>query len=315
MPPRVQLHHRRGETGLAQVRLELSARILQETRSRLLEPRASPVDERAVLEKAIQNACGSCSARANCAAMQKLSLSALQNPLEVACRKPGRLMPELQRGQERLRQLRSDRQRREEYRLALVQQYDFLADYLRSLADKLPRRGERIHTAYSIQCAARSAGRETANGDRCLAFPGTEGRYFVVLCDGMGTGQGAAREGDTAAAQLRQMLTIGFPAEHALRSLNSILTLRGKGGAVTMDLAEVDLTTGAVVLYKWGAAPSPVPMPSHSSTKYRPSVPGKARHRSPLAVSRPADRAAQWMENAVWIRSPRRGSLSARLRR
>ena len=256
MPLRVQLHHRRGETGLAQVRLELSARILQETRNRLLEPRASPVDEGAVLEKAIQNACGSCSARSNCTVREKLTVSALQHPMDTPCRKPGRLLPELHRGQERLRQLRSDRQRREEYRLALVQQYDFLADYLRSLSDKLPRRGERIHTAYSIQCAARSAGRETANGDRCLAFPGTEGRYFVVLCDGMGTGQGAAREGDTAAAQLRQMLTIGFPAEHALRSLNSILTLRGKGGAVTMDLAEVDLTTGAVVLYKWGAAPS-----------------------------------------------------------
>ena len=256
MPPRVQLHHRRGETGLAQVRLELSARILQETRNRLLEPRASPVDEGAVLEKAIQNACGSCSARSNCTVREKLTVSALQHSMDTPCRKPGRLLPELHRGQERLRQLRSDRQRREEYRLALVQQYDFLADYLRSLSDKLPRRGERIHTAYSIQCAARSAGRETANGDRCLAFPGTEGRYFVVLCDGMGTGQGAAREGDTAAAQLRQMLTIGFPAEHALRSLNSILTLRGKGGAVTMDLAEVDLTTGAVVLYKWGAAPS-----------------------------------------------------------
>ena len=256
MPPRVQLHHRRGETGLAQVRLELSARILQETRNRLLEPRASPVDEGAVLEKAIQNACGSCSARGNCTVRDKLTVSALQHPMDTPCRKPGRLLPELHRGQERLRQLRSDRQRREEYRLALVQQYDFLADYLRSLSDKLPRRGERIHTAYSIQCAARSAGRETANGDRCLAFPGTEGRYFVVLCDGMGTGLGAAREGDSAAAQLRQMLTIGFPAEYALRSLNSILTLRGKGGAVTMDLAEVDLTTGAVVLYKWGAAPS-----------------------------------------------------------
>ena len=63
-------------------------------------------------------------------------------------------------------------------------------------------------------------------------------------------------EGDSAAALLRQMLTIGFPAEHSLRSLNSILTLRGKGGAVTMDLAEVDMSSGTAVLYKWGAAPS-----------------------------------------------------------
>ena len=256
LPPRVQLHHRRGETGMAQVRLELSARILQETRSRLLEPRASPVDEGAVLEKVRQNACGSCSARGSCTVSQKLTTAALQNPMDAVCRKPGRLLPELQRGREQLRQMGAERQRREEYRLALVQQYDFLIAYLHSLADRLPRRGQRIHTSYRICCAARSAGKETANGDRCLAFPGTGGRYFVLLCDGMGTGLGAAREGDSAAIQLRQMLTVGFPAEHALQSLNSILVLRGKGGAVTMDLAEVDLTTGGAVLYKWGAAPS-----------------------------------------------------------
>ena len=78
----------------------------------------------------------------------------------------------------------------------------------------------------------------------------------MLLCDGMGTGLGAAREGDSAAGYLRQMLLIGFPAEHALRSLNSILVLKGKGGAVTMDLAEMDLGTGKATLYKWGASPS-----------------------------------------------------------
>lgn len=256
LPPKAQLYHRRGETGLAQVRLELSARILQETRQRFLEPRASPVDEAAVLEKVRANACGSCSARGSCCISGKLTVAALHNPMDAACRKPGRLVAELHRGREQLRQMKADRQRREEYRLALVQQYGFLADYLHSLADLLPRRGERIQTAYSVQCAARSAGKEPANGDRCLAFPGTAGRYYVLLCDGMGTGLGASREGNSAADQLRQMLTIGFPAEHALQSLNSYLVIRGKGGAVTVDLAEVDLSTGGAVLYKWGAAPS-----------------------------------------------------------
>jgi stage II sporulation protein E len=72
----------------------------------------------------------------------------------------------------------------------------------------------------------------------------------------MGTGLGAAQEGCTAADLLRQLLTGGFPPEYALRSLNSLLALRGRAGAVTVDLAQISLATGTVDLYKWGAAPS-----------------------------------------------------------
>jgi serine phosphatase RsbU (regulator of sigma subunit) len=52
------------------------------------------------------------------------------------------------------------------------------------------------------------------------------------------------------------MITAGFPASDALESLNSLLVLRGMAGAVTVDLAQVQLDTGKAVLYKWGAAPS-----------------------------------------------------------
>jgi stage II sporulation protein E len=72
----------------------------------------------------------------------------------------------------------------------------------------------------------------------------------------MGTGDGAARAGNGAADYLRRMLSVGFPASHALESLNSLLVLQGGAGAVTVDLAEVDLSSGTAVLYKWGAAPS-----------------------------------------------------------
>ena len=254
MPPKVQLYHRRGETGMAQVRLELSAQILQQTRRLLLEQQAAPIDQEAVLEKVRQSACAGCSARAVCD--KQLTVQLLRNPVDGLCRKPGRLISELRRGQEQLRLLQADRRRREEYRLALYQQYQFLEAYLHSLADQLPRRGQRIRTEYRILCGARSAGKQTANGDRCVAFPGTEGKYYVLLCDGMGTGLGAAQEGDSTAVLLRRMLSVGFPAEHALRSLNAMLLLRGKAGAVTVDLAQIDLSNGTAVVYKWGAAPS-----------------------------------------------------------
>ena len=62
--------------------------------------------------------------------------------------------------------------------------------------------------------------------------------------------------GQSAASLLRQMLSAGFPAEHALRSLNSLLALRGGAAAVTVDLVELRLDSGRASVYKWGAAPS-----------------------------------------------------------
>ena len=79
-----------------------------------------------------------------------------------------------------------------EYQAALAQQYRFLGEYLRSLADRLPRKMERAEPEFQAEVAARSKGKERANGDRCIAFSGSDCRYYVLLCDGMGTGLGAA---------------------------------------------------------------------------------------------------------------------------
>jgi stage II sporulation protein E len=72
----------------------------------------------------------------------------------------------------------------------------------------------------------------------------------------MGTGAGAVDEGKSAGSVLKRMLTAGFPAEYALRTLNSLCALRDRAGAVTVDLAEIHLDSGRAAVYKWGAAPS-----------------------------------------------------------
>jgi len=78
----------------------------------------------------------------------------------------------------------------------------------------------------------------------------------VILCDGMGTGDGAVREAKDAQKLLQRLLVAGFPAQYALRSLNSLCALRSRAGAVTVDLLELQLETGRGQLYKWGAVPS-----------------------------------------------------------
>lgn len=256
LPARSQIPHRRGETGAAQVRLEVGAEMFFTLRQLLTETQPPPVDGKALLERATERACGTCSARNRCTQRLTLTLEHLEHPLEADCRKQGRLIPQLRFAQEQRRGLEANRKRLLEYRQALAQQYTFLGEYLRTLADGLPRKARHPLPEFEAQTAARSRGKERANGDRCIAFSGIGCRYYVLLCDGMGTGLGAAQSGFTAAGLLRQMLAAGFPADHALESLNSLLALRGSAGEVTVDLAEVRLDTGVARIFKWGAAPS-----------------------------------------------------------
>lgn len=256
LPPAAGSFSRQGQTGYVQVRLELTAGVLAQTQQLLLEATPPPIDEEALLEKVRLYACAECSARKSCQEREQLSVLHLRQPLDFTCRKSGRILGELRRGREQLFSLQRSREQQQECRWALVQQYQFLTEYLRSLSDRLPFRGSSAAPRYRVRVGARSRSKELCNGDRCIAFSAPPCRCYVALCDGMGTGLGAAREGEGAMALLKKMLTAGFPAEHAFRSINSILALRGQAGAVTLDLAEVSLDTGRVTLYKWGAAPS-----------------------------------------------------------
>lgn len=262
LPGRTEPSRRRGPTGIAQVRLELMAQVLDQTRYLLLEAEDAPIDEESLLARTRERACVSCPNRRACRGPDQLPGNLLRQPmtentsLPFFCRKPGRMVLEIRRTQEQYRLMKADRERRREYRAAVSQQYLFLSDFLREQADILPRRSKPYRCRFSAEVAVSSRSRETENGDRFRHFNGPGGQYYLLLCDGMGTGIGAAEEGCTAVSLLQDMLTAGFPPEHALRSLNSLLALRGRAGAVTVDLAALSLETGAGVLYKWGAAPS-----------------------------------------------------------
>jgi len=256
---------RRGGLGSVQVRLELAAGVLGQMQQLLLEAQPEPVDEAALLARAGERACGGCALRKNCSA--RAGIGALPTrllhlplsddaPLPPDCRKHSRLLPQLRQAQEELRALVSARALRREARSALIQQYQFLTAYLQDLSDSLDRRSgiPRLRYQPQITCAANRNPEES--GDRFQCFRGTGSHHYILLCDGMGTGLGAMEEGAEAAQMLRNLLTAGFPAEYALRSLNSLCALRGMAGAVTVDLAQLDLDTGKALLYKWGAAAS-----------------------------------------------------------
>ncbi len=265
LPESTEVVPRRGETGIAQVRLELAAGVFSQMQMLLLESHVPPIDETALVWRAADRACSGCPNRKTCkerGAAANLPTQILHRPLldghefGFTCRKEGRVLNELHRAQEQLRSLRASREMQRENRSALLQQYQFLAEYLQDLSDELGKRVKSAIPRYKPQisvCANRS---EEENGDRFQCFAGTGCSYYIMLCDGMGTGIGAMDEARHAMSLLKKLLTAGFPAEYALRSLNSLCALRGMAGAVTVDLAQLQLDTGKVLLYKWGAAAS-----------------------------------------------------------
>lgn len=270
LPLGAKVPARRGETGVAQVRLEMAAGALVQAQQVLLEVPQIPVDEEALVQRAAEQACLDCPYRKSCKDSRRIAQlpgAVLHKPLVTSeelplqCRKSGRFLAQLHRGQEHLRSIRADRERQQEYRAAVEQQYRFMAEFLHSMSDQLANKANSPVAHYTPQVMVFGNRPEADNGDRCIRFAGIGCRYYVILCDGMGTGMGAVQESQRALQLLRRLLTAGYPADHALQSLNSLCALRGRAGAVTVDLLEMDLESGKAMLYKWGAAPSYVISP------------------------------------------------------
>ncbi len=93
------------------------------------------------------------------------------------------------------------------------------------------------------------------SGDTVSAFAG-DGKQYMLLCDGMGTGRMAALTSGMAAVFLERMLTAGAAMETALKMLNSVIRAGCDECAATIDLCEIDLVTMEARFVKSGAAPS-----------------------------------------------------------
>ena len=82
-------------------------------------------------------------------------------------------------------------------------------------------------------------------------------KYYTVLCDGIGSGEEACSESNSAVELLSKFLYTDFTEEQILRTLNSILMIKlGDERFVTFDLNIIDYGTKEVRLYKAGAAPT-----------------------------------------------------------
>lgn len=110
---------------------------------------------------------------------------------------------------------------------------------------------------YRIGSALRPKEGEPLCGDHLATFE-VGSTLYLLLSDGMGSGESAHRESAMTARLLQQFLAAGIDPGPALKTLNGALRLRGEDGGsfTTIDLLALQRGTGAATVYKYGAAPS-----------------------------------------------------------
>ena len=112
--------------------------------------------------------------------------------------------------------------------------------------------------AVSVGIAALKKRGERVSGDKGSYFKTDSGVLCVILSDGMGSGDEAARDSAQVVAILERFLRSGTEGGEAMKLLNSALLLRDgeNWGFATVDLMCIDLFSGETCFYKYGAAPS-----------------------------------------------------------
>ncbi|MBE6627067.1 MAG: hypothetical protein E7628_07805 [Ruminococcaceae bacterium] len=93
------------------------------------------------------------------------------------------------------------------------------------------------------------------SGDAICTFE-SDGRFYMILSDGMGSGKEAALTSGVVVSLLRRLISSGADLECALKLLNRIVRSADRECSATVDIAEIDLVTGEARFIKSGAAPS-----------------------------------------------------------
>ncbi|GAB4072147.1 stage II sporulation protein E [Barrientosiimonas marina] len=106
-----------------------------------------------------------------------------------------------------------------------------------------------------IANAAKGGG--LVSGDSYRTIELGEGKYAMAISDGMGNGHRASEESEETLRLLQQILQTGIPESVAIKSINSILSLRTTDEMyATLDLAVINLHNAFVQFLKIGSTQS-----------------------------------------------------------
>lgn len=112
-------------------------------------------------------------------------------------------------------------------------------------------------TAYATEsyAAQLSASDDEPSGDHFESFPDGRGYQYLVISDGMGSGKKASLDSRLVLANFKRLIQAGVAWKTAIEMVNALmLTKSPEESFATLDIARLDLESGAVTLIKSGAS-------------------------------------------------------------
>lgn len=101
-----------------------------------------------------------------------------------------------------------------------------------------------------------SKGNSRISGDS-FSYGSTEDKYYMILSDGMGSGEKAFNESKSTVDILSKLTEANFQEKQLLKTMNSLLMLKfDEETYTTIDLSILDAAEHEIRFYKAGAAPS-----------------------------------------------------------
>lgn len=97
---------------------------------------------------------------------------------------------------------------------------------------------------------------ESLCGDCVRSFSDKNGSLYALICDGMGSGEGASHASEISAIFLEKMISAENDMTCVLRMLSNFIRSRDEECTCTADIVRIDLYKGEAVFTKCGAATS-----------------------------------------------------------
>lgn len=117
--------------------------------------------------------------------------------------------------------------------------------------------GSAIEYEIETGIAGAAKGGELLSGDSFSTLELGNGKFAVALSDGMGNGERASDESQSALSILEKLLQSGMDEKLAIKSVNSILLLRSQDEMfATIDVALIDMYSAKTTFLKVGSTPS-----------------------------------------------------------
>lgn len=110
---------------------------------------------------------------------------------------------------------------------------------------------------FGVMTGTAALAKESVSGDTHVFAALKDGRYLMMICDGMGSGENARRESTAAVSLIENFYQAGFDDAIIFDTINRLLILKSDEDMfTTVDLCLLNLKTGEATFTKIGAEPS-----------------------------------------------------------